>query len=482
MATTAIWDIKGRLDQVMDYAKNPEKTANPKWEQSELQGLADVMEYAMDTAKAKGLLDALDYIADESKTQRQYFVSGVNCDPATARDAMLMTKRRFGKESGIVAFHGYQSFKPGEVTPELAHLIGTKLAERLWGDRFEVVVATHLNTGVIHNHFVLNSVSCVDGKRYYDNKKTYAQMRRASDELCREYELSVIAQRNGRSKHYAEWQAEHAGERTWRSAIREDVDKAIAASMTWQAFLSRLRGLGYEVKASGVKHVAIRPPGKERFVRLRSLGDDYTEDAIRQRLLRQRAPTRPPAPTPVTVRRIRVQGDFQLSKVTWKSLRALYYFYRRKLSAARGPHGTTAPYAVRADLRHMDAISEQAKFLNRYKLDAAEQIITHQAGCHGQIMLLNEERKKLKTGLRRAGALQEDEAPALARIAAINDRLKRLRKEVRLCDDILTRSIQIKENLALAKQQEKEVSEHEPDRRSGRANREHGDQRNRQGR
>ncbi len=221
MATTAIWPIRGRLDHVMTYTENPDKTANPKWKQADLQALSDVVEYAMDEAKMRGALSELGHIVGENQCHRQYFTSGVNCDPATARDAMNMTKRRFGKEGGIVAFHGYQSFLPGEVTPEQAHLIGLELAQRLWGERFEVVVSTHLNTGVIHNHFVLNSVSCVDGLRYYDNKKTYAQMRCASDELCRAHMLSVITQQNGHSAHYKEWMAEHAAERDAHTGTRE---------------------------------------------------------------------------------------------------------------------------------------------------------------------------------------------------------------------------------------------------------------------
>ena len=130
MATTAIWPIRGRLDQVITYTENPDKTANPKWMQADLQALSDVVEYAMDEAKTRDVLNELEHIVDEGHCQRQYFTSGVNCDPATARDAMNMTKRRFGKEGGIVAFHGYQSFAPGEVTPEQAHLIGLQLAEK----------------------------------------------------------------------------------------------------------------------------------------------------------------------------------------------------------------------------------------------------------------------------------------------------------------------------------------------------------------
>ena len=147
MATTAIWKVKGSLGRVVDYATNEEKTTT--FTQEDLQGLRDVM----------------DYMTQDYKTEEQRYVSGVNCVPAIARDEMQMVKRQFGKEGGIVAFHGYQSFAPGEVTPEQAHAIGIELARRLWGDRFQVVVATHLDKEHIHNHFVLNSVSFVDVKR-----------------------------------------------------------------------------------------------------------------------------------------------------------------------------------------------------------------------------------------------------------------------------------------------------------------------------
>ena len=231
MATTAIWPIRGRLDRAIAYIKDREKTYNPAWEQGDFPALSSLMQCAMKQAAAQGMGNTINYVTDGEKTDYQYYVSGIRCDPQSAREAMALTKRRFQKEGGIVLFHGYQSFKPGEVTPEQAHEIGVELANRLWGDRFEVVIATHLNTGVLHNHFILNSVSCVDGKRFYANKATYAQMRRVSDDLCRLRGLSVIAQENGCSQHYGQWIAEQAGAPTWRSAIRADVDRAIAQSM-----------------------------------------------------------------------------------------------------------------------------------------------------------------------------------------------------------------------------------------------------------
>ena len=176
MAVTRIWPIKGRLRNVIDYTVNPEKTFNPDYTFEELQALKDVIDYAMES----------------DKTEKQFYVTGVNCTADFAREQMVNTKRLFKKEDGILAFHGYQSFKPGELTPELAHEIGIKLAEKLWGDRFEVVVSTHLDRHHLHSHFVLNSVSFVDGKKFNACRASYREMRRASDELCREYGLSVI--------------------------------------------------------------------------------------------------------------------------------------------------------------------------------------------------------------------------------------------------------------------------------------------------
>ena len=156
---TKIWSVKGRLDAVIRYAGNEEKTRLP-----DLTGLS---------AGKDDLSDVLQYAANDAKTTRksQLFVSGVNCVPEIARQQMELTKQQFGKTGGTVAFHAYQSFRPGEVTPEQCHAIGVELAKRVWGDRFQVLVTTHLNTDCCHNHFVINSVSFVDGKRYNDCKK-----------------------------------------------------------------------------------------------------------------------------------------------------------------------------------------------------------------------------------------------------------------------------------------------------------------------
>ena len=423
MATTRIWKVDAHLPRVLEYAKDESKTANPSWSRDEYQTMRDVMDYAM----------------DDFKTEQQYYVTALNCNADCAREQMQMTKRQFGKTDGILAFHGYQSFAEGEVDADTAHRIGVELANELWPD-FQVIVATHLNTHCFHNHFVLNSVSFLHGKKFNACKESYAKMRATSDRLCKEHGLSVITEhRVYYPKHYAEWEAERKEQPTWRSAIREDVDKAVMASMSFQAFIRFLKDMGYEVK-TGVKHIAVRPPGKERFVRLRSLGDSYTEEAIKQRILKQRAPERPPRPVPPKIVRVRVQGDFRLSRVTWKGLRALYFFYLRKLRAAqRGQQGKVS-YVLREDLRHLDAIDTQARFLFRRRIDSAEQLSAFRQYAEKQIEELCSERNALYNEKRRTGILPERKEQLRAMTSDISAQVKSLRRDIRLCDEIQLRS------------------------------------------
>ena len=357
MATTKIWSVHGRIGNVIGYAENPDKTANPLYTAADLQALRDVMNYA----------------TNDFKTERQYFVTGMNCIPEIAREQMALTKRRFGKETGIVAFHAYQSFAPGEVTADAAHRIGVQLAQRLWGGRHEVIVATHLNTHCYHNHFVLNSVSFVDGKKFNDCKAFYNTMRRTSDELCLDYGLSVISKPQTSRARYDTVQAEKRGEPTMYNLIRADVDTAVQRNYLLRTFIADLRQMGYEVKDCG-KYPAIRPPGRPRFVRLKTLGPQYTEEAICQRMRANytldRSYNRPQKPAP---QHYKLHGSFQSArKVT--GFRALYYHYCYLLGifqkgqppsqaflchAAGGPqngeHHSTGPAAGQKPHRHYGA-------------------------------------------------------------------------------------------------------------------------------
>ena len=174
MATVAIWKINNNLNQVINYTTDKNKT--------------DVRNYI-------DLENSLKYIANDLKTENKLFVDGINCNPNSALKEMTKVKKHFMKTDGVLGWHAYQSFKEGEVTPEEAHQIGLEVAQEMWGDRFQVVVSTHLNTNHYHNHFVINSVSFVDGKKYNANRTSYAELRRISNEICKEHGKSFLEEK-----------------------------------------------------------------------------------------------------------------------------------------------------------------------------------------------------------------------------------------------------------------------------------------------
>lgn len=176
MATTKIWKIKNKINTVIEYATNKDKTVK----------------------EIPDLNQAINYVTNEDKTEKQYYMTGINCIPEIAYREMNIVKKQFNKTDGILGYHAYQSFKGDEATPELAHEIGVKFANEIWGDRFQVIVTTHTNTNNMHNHFVVNSVSFVDGKKYPNKKDTYAFIRKVSDDICNEYGLSTIEEK----EHY----------------------------------------------------------------------------------------------------------------------------------------------------------------------------------------------------------------------------------------------------------------------------------------
>ena len=435
MATTKIWAVKSRMDHVLDYAANEDKTRNEQWSKADYQSMRDVMDYAM----------------NDAKTEQQFYVSGWNCHPDTARDEMQNIKVLYIKENGILAFHGYQSFKPGEVTPKVAHEIGIKLAKELWPD-YQVVIATHLDKAHIHTHFVVNSVS-LDGQKLNATKESYKQMRVASDRLCKQYGLSVITQQQAYfPKHYAEWAAEQNGQPTWRSSIRVDIDSAVRESMTFQQFISEMKRKGYVLERRG-SFLRVKAPGMKRFVRFRSIGAGYSEQDIQRRILQKRYPELPRKKARPVPKKGIVRGNFRLSKVTWKGLRALYYFYIRKLRQAKQQPRESIPDVLRVDLRNLDALSEQAKFLSHYQLDTGEQVESLKGKLNKQLQDLQNEQRTLSNAKRKKGITPERIKELQAQSAQLNAALRQTRKDLKLCDDVLERSLLIKEKNRVLQEQ-----------------------------
>ena len=432
MAYTSVIPVR-RLDRAVKYVMNKEKTT------------------------AVSLQDALDYAANRDKTEQSCFESSYACTLETAFADMRQTKERWHKLGGVQGYHLIQSFAAGEVAPELAHRIAKELADRVLGGRYEYVIGTHLNTGHIHSHIVWNSLSCVDGKKYRSNYKSYVtEIRAVSDELCRKYKLSIIDTENSNhaAKPYAEWLAEKNGQPTWRTAIRQDVDEAIQQSLTWRQFLSAMERKGYEVRM-GRKYPVLRPPGKERFVRFKTLGKRYTPEAIQTRILYPRS-YRPYVENPPTIKHGRLRsGKKPCRKLT--GLRALYYRYLYELGAL--PRKPRRPsYVVRQDAYKLDQRIRQMEFLSRNNIDTLTQLETHRQALQTEIGQLLTKRKQLP---------KTDDV--LSQCESVNTALKQLRQEERLCRKIAENSIEVQQHLTEARrdraEQQQREQEHARDRR-----------------
>ena len=270
-------------------------------------------------------------------------------------------------------------------------------------------------------------------------------MRAASDRLCKEYGLSVIEDQKAYfPKHYAEWAAEQNGQPTWRSSIRVDIDSAVKEAMTFQQFVSEMKKKGYVLERRG-SFLRIKAPGMQRFVRLRSLGEGYLESDIRRRILQKRYPSLPKKKQAPPTKKGVIRGDFRLSKITWKGLRALYYFYIRKLREAQRQPRESIPDVLRVDLRNLDAISEQAKFLSRYQLDTGEQVEALKGKLKKQLSELQNEQKTLSNEKRRKGITPDRAADLQKQTDQLNAALRQTRKDIKLCDAVLDRSLLIEE-------------------------------------
>ena len=265
MAVTRIWAVRNNLSQVVDYASNKSKT---------------------DLSKYPDLLDALHYATDEEKTslenEQKLLVEGIYCDPDIAARQMIDTKEIYGKTDGVVAYHAYISFKPGEVSPEEAQQVAMEVANKMWGKDYEVIVATHLNANCVHCHIVINSVSLTDGRKMNENKAMYQLFRKTSDEVCLEHGLSVIEKPKGRRIPYNIYKAMQKGIKTKYDYMRDDIDYAVVRSANEKQFFRIMTQKGYWFDNGKIAY-----RNDEHAVNLTTLGDNYTYEKIRERIYSQ---------------------------------------------------------------------------------------------------------------------------------------------------------------------------------------------------
>lgn len=461
MAVTKIWPVKGRLDAVIRYAGNEEKTRLPD---------LTVLSVGKDD-----LGDVLQYAANDAKTAResQLFVSGVNCVPEIARQQMELTKQQFGKTGGTVAFHAYQSFCPGEVTPEQCHAIGVELAKRVWGERFQVLVATHLNTNCCHNHFVINSVSFVDGKRYNDCKKTYRALQDVSDELCREQGLSVVDKKDAHRVPRNIYLAEKAGEPTRYNVMRQDIDLAILRSETPRDLPRILRKMGYEVDFNpNHKYATIKLPHDRRAVRFKTLGEEYTPQAMSQRIQQnhamgifQRMEIYNKRYPPVHPHYQKLRQDFRKAIMEAFGIYRTYLYYCYLL----GKLPTTTPNyspphpAMREDSRRWAEIEKQLHLLERHSLNTAEDIAAFTSEQEQKLAALETRRTKCRNRLRRCCDPTEGEALHTEK-NELTKQITQTRKELHTAQQIPDRVKRMRENIQLWNDREQQRTTHRKER------------------
>jgi len=431
MAVTKIWDVKGRLDSPIDYVKNPEKTLNPEYDKAHLQALGDVIEYA----------------ANEDKTERHYFLSGLNCNTTYARRQFQSVKNHFDKDGGIVAYHGYQSFAEGEVTPEEAHRIGIELAEELWGDRFQVIIATHVNTKCLHNHFVINSISFKDGKRFRDNRITYRIMRETSDRICIEHNLSVVENPHRGKEPTNLYRAEKAGMPTRYNVARAAIDEAISKSCNMREFEMYLKQMGYSTQFNPKrKYWTVVPKGWEKPIRLARLGEEYTNERIIERVLSNPISVRMMDFQPKGKQYLLITRRDRIKKVG--GLKGLYlkYCYELGYLPKYKQNVNRVHPMLKEDLMKCEMFTKQVRLIGKHEIADREDLAFFIASTNEKMEVLKSEREQLRKVIRRA-IPEDDKVKTKIRISEISDRLKHLRDELKLAKDIEERSVSMQKKL-----------------------------------
>lgn len=433
MATTKIWDINVRLDHVIDYITDLEKTKN--------------LDYG-DEFSIFHNNESLDI-----KTEKECFVSAINCSVDIAYEEMMITKKTYNKTGGILGFHAYQSFGENEVTPEIAHQIGVQLASEMWGNRFEVVVSTHQNTKHIHNHFVINSVSFKDGKKYYDNHINYARMRRLSDDLCAEYGLSVISEKETKGGlFYNNFYNNYIEHSDYYEKIREDIDFAILKSYSYNNFLTVLESMGYKVIIKNNILSLTKEPYKLRVRISRTFGKRYNKRNIIKRI----------EGGYVKENSNNFFAVFFKNKNYKNSIYKLFKSYCDLLeNYSKNKHKQYFYSSIRKDIKELDYFIEQTTFLSKNNVSTDKDLNNLKLSIESQLDKLLDKLDKInykKSKLSNESDLKEIEGN---RCELVN-KIKKVRYNLRLINEIEKRKPTIENKInSLEKEYRKEVDKDE---------------------
>lgn len=417
MATTSIWSIKNNLKQSINYIINPEKTINKDYGKEAYNYLE---------------ISTTEY---NFKNEKVCFVSSLNCSERNPYEDMKFTKEQYGKTDGILAFHGYQSFKENEVTPDIAHEIGVKFAEEMFKD-YEVVVSTHQNTNHIHNHFILNSVSFKTGKKYNNNRTNLAKLRNISDSLCSEYGLSVLDEDIGYKNTYNHKVLEN----DYYKTLKEDLDNVISYSITLKQVIERLKKLDYKVYFRN-SIMTIYRDGKDKVRIEKAFGNDYSIDNINKRLYLSRQIVFKPLPQRT------IFEEYSKNNKTHKGIYGLFLYYCYLLGVFPKKHPKQyLPYSIRKEITKLNEYSNQIIFMKKNNIETEEDLNNFSKTNYDEYKTLMDKRENLWEQYHRA-KLEEVKSEILTEINDIQPQIKELRKYDKYCKNIEECSKNIQNNL-----------------------------------
>lgn len=391
-----------------------------------------------------GLNKVLNYADNPRKTNNKLYVGGINCEPETAYEEFTAVKRSYAKTGGIEAYHGYLSFKEQDITPELSLKIGTEFAQEVWGKRFQVFVTVHTDTEHPHCHFVINSVSFVDGKRLWGEEKAWFKFKQTADRLCEKYGLYYNPKPvRGKSSSY-HYNREKKGEPTRYTLAREAFEKALSHSTNSAALKYALNALGYEISMNDRrKYWTITPKGCKKPIRLTKLSEDYTPEAIRNRLIDNRYKLPPrfvSKPFQPKQYKLPTCGDRILQSKSGIYRVYLYYAYRLGLiHSYRRPDPARLHWIFKEELAYLDRLSEEVRMMGREKISTDVELFAYKHKLEDKIQTLTEERVDLRKHSRRK--ISADEIKETKdKISHITINLRKLRHELKLCEHIAERS------------------------------------------
>lgn len=350
MATTSLWPIKMTINKTINYVENKDKTKIP------LSDLSNTIEYA----------------SNKDKTEKQYYVTGINCDENSIYQDMMMVKEAYNKMDKIQGFHGFQSFKEGEVTPEEAHKIGVEFANEMWGDNFQVVVTTHLNTNHLHNHFVVNAVSFKDGHKYNYSNSEMARLRRTNDTICEEHGLSFLEEKKTKKIDFNYYKNKD----NYSIRTKADIDTAIKNSFSYQDFILYMKKNNYEVIERYGK-LSVRNLNKKRNIRIeRQFGEEYSIENINRRIIEE-------VPDKLSnddlIEFTKAKNNYHKYR---HSLIALFIYYCLRINIyQKSPRNYPISEEMKKDINKLELYNLEIRFMTENKINLYEEFQCYKEVC-----------------------------------------------------------------------------------------------------